>query len=240
MGEHDGPAGANGFRLGRALILIGPPGAGKGTQARAIAKRLGVPHISTGDMFREAIARGTPLGEKARPYIEKGDLVPDDIVLDMVQERISQPDCANGFILDGFPRTVPQAEEFDKIVRNRHLAQPYVMHFVVDPKLLMRRLTGRRTCSVGGEIYNIYDHPPKVPGRCDKDGGELIQRPDDREEVIAQRLSTYEARTERLVDYYRRKNTLIDLDAMAPPATVTGSLLGALRQAPGQAPGQAP
>jgi adenylate kinase len=230
MADSSGP-GVNGLRLGRALILIGPPGAGKGTQARAIAKRLGVPHISTGDMFRELIGRGSPTGERARPYMERGELVPDDVVLGMVEERISRADCANGFILDGFPRTVPQAEKFDEIVRSRHLLEPFVMHFVVDTQQLLRRLTGRRTCSVGGEIYNIYDHPPKQPGRCDNDGGELIQRPDDREEIITGRLSTYEARTRVLVDYYRRKGTLVDLDGMAPPAAVTGHLLGALTQA---------
>lgn len=229
MADFSSP-GANGLRLGRALILIGPPGAGKGTQARAIAKRLGVPHISTGDMFRELIGRGSPLGEQARPYMERGDLVPDEIVLGIVEERISRPDCANGFILDGFPRTVAQADNFDEIVRSRHLHKPFVMHFVVDKQQLLRRLTGRRTCSVGGEIYNIYDRPPKVPGRCDNDGGELIQRPDDREEIITGRLSTYESRTRVLVDYYRRKGMLVDLDGMAPPAEVTGHLLGALMQ----------
>lgn len=230
MADRNGP-GANGQRLARALILIGPPGAGKGTQAKTIASRLGVPHISTGDMFRDLIGRRTPLGEKARPFMDSGELVPDDVVLEMVQERISQPDCANGFILDGFPRTVPQAQKFDEIVRKRHLMDPFVIHFVVDTKLLLRRLTGRRTCSVGGEIYNIYDRPPKVPGRCDNDGGELIQRPDDREEIITGRLSTYEARTEVLVDYYRRKGKVVDLDAMAPPPVVTNHLLKVLAQA---------
>jgi adenylate kinase len=226
-----GVNGVNGLRLGRALILIGPPGAGKGTQAKMMAKRLGVPHISTGDMFRDLIGRGTPLGEKARPYMDSGELVPDEVVLEMVQERISRDDCANGFILDGFPRTVPQAQKFDEIVRNRHLLEPFVIHFVVDTKLLLRRLTGRRTCSVGGEIYNIYDRPPKVPGRCDNDGGELIQRPDDREEIITGRLSTYESRTEVLVDYYRRKGKVVDVDAMAPPVTVTSQLVKVLAQA---------
>jgi adenylate kinase len=220
--------GPNGLRLGRALMLIGPPGAGKGTQARMISKRLGVPQISTGDMFRDLIGRGTPLGERARPYMDRGELVPDNMVLEMVTERISRDDCANGFILDGFPRTEPQAERFDEIVHNQHLLEPLVIHFVVDTNLLLRRLTGRRTCSVGGEIYNIYDRPPKVPGRCDNDGGELIQRPDDREEIITGRLSTYEERTKVLVDYYRRKGKVVQVDAMAPPAAVTSQLLGIL------------
>ena len=230
MAESSGP-GVNGPKLGRALILIGPPGAGKGTQARAIAKLLGVPHISTGDMFRELIGRGSPLGEQARPYMEHGELVPDQIVLGIVEEHIARDDCGNGFILDGFPRTVAQAEKFDEIVRSCHLREPFVMHFVVDKQQLLRRLTGRRTCSVGGEIYNIYDHPPKAPGRCDNDGGELIQRPDDRGEIISGRLATYEARTRVLVDYYRQKGTLVDLDGMAPPAAVTAHLLEALMQA---------
>jgi adenylate kinase len=235
MGDLHGPGpngpGPNGRVLGRALVLIGPPGAGKGTQAREIGKRLGVPHISTGDMFRDLIGRGSPLGLRARPFMDRGELVPDEIVLGMVDERISRDDCVNGFILDGFPRTVPQAENFAKMVRSHHLHEPFVMHFVVDRQLLLRRLTGRRTCVVGGEIYNIYDHPPKVPGRCDNDGGELIQRPDDREEIIGGRLATYEARTRVLVEYYRKKGTLVDLDGMAPPATVTGHLLGVLVQA---------
>lgn len=223
--------GGNGQGLGRALILIGPPGAGKGTQAKTIAKRLGVPHISTGDMFRDLVGRGTPLGLRARPYMDSGELVPDDVVLEMVQERISRDDCANGFILDGFPRTVAQAEEFEEIVQKRHLLEPFVIHFVVDTNLLLRRLTGRRTCSVGGEIYNIYDRPPKVPGRCDNDGGELIQRPDDHEDIITSRLSTYEARTKVLVDYFRRKGKVVDLDAMDAPVRVTDHLLGVLAQA---------
>jgi adenylate kinase len=230
MADRPGP-GENGSGMCRALIFLGPPGAGKGTQARKIAKRFGVPHISTGDMFREHVEHGSPLGERARPFMERGELVPDEIVLSMVEERIARPDCAQGFILDGFPRTVPQAEQLEEMLRSHRLPSPLVLHFVVDTQQLLRRLTGRRTCVVGGEIYNIYDHPPKVPGRCDNDGGELIQRPDDREEIITGRIGTYEARTRLLVDYYRRKGTLLDLDAMAAPAKVTGQLLTALVQA---------
>ena len=216
--------------LGRAVIFLGPPGAGKGTQARQIAESYGVPHLSTGDMFREHVSRGTQLGLRAKPIMERGELVPDDLVLSMVEERVSRPDCADGFILDGFPRTLPQAEKLDEILRRRFKTDPLVLHFVVDQDQLMRRLTGRRTCKIGGEIYNIYDHPPKVPGRCDHDGGELIQRPDDREEVIGERLAAYERQTRPLVDYYRRRGVLKDVDGMAAPAAVTKNVLELLAQ----------
>jgi adenylate kinase len=216
--------------LGRAVIFLGPPGAGKGTQARQIAESYGVPHLSTGDMFREHVSRGTPLGLGAKPIMERGELVPDDLVLSMVEERISRPDCADGFILDGFPRTLPQAEKLDEILRRRFKTDPLVVHFMVDQDQLMRRLTGRRTCTIGGEIYNIYDRPPKVAGRCDRDGGELIQRPDDREEVIGERLAAYARQTRPLVDYYGRRGVLKDVDGMASPATVTKNVLELLAQ----------
>jgi adenylate kinase len=216
--------------LGRAVIFLGPPGAGKGTQAKQIAESYGVPHLSTGDMFREHVSRGTPLGLRAKPIMERGELVPDDLVLSMVEDRISRPDCADGFILDGFPRTLPQAEKLDEILRRRFKVEPLVVHFVVDKNQLMRRLTGRRVCGIGGEIYNIYDHPPKVPGRCDRDGGELIQRPDDREEVIAERLAAYERQTRPLVDYYRQRGVLKDVDGMAAPQAVTKNVLELLAQ----------
>jgi adenylate kinase len=215
--------------LDRAVIFLGPPGAGKGTQARQIAESYGVPHLSTGDMLREHVSRGTPLGLRAEPIMERGELVPDDLVLSMVEERISRPDCGDGFILDGFPRTLPQARKLDEILE-RCKVRPLVVHFVVDANQLMRRLTGRRTCAIGGEIYNIYDHPPKVPGRCDRDGGDLVQRPDDREEVIAERLAAYERQTSPLVDYYRGRGVLKDLDAMAAPAAVTKNVLELLAQ----------
>jgi adenylate kinase len=216
--------------LGRAVIFLGPPGAGKGTQAKQIAESYGVPHLSTGDMFREHVSRGTPLGLRAKPIMERGELVPDDLVLSMVEDRISRPDSVNGFILDGFPRTLPQAEKLDEILRRRFKTDPLVVHFVVDKNQLMRRLTGRRVCAKGGEIYNIYEHPPKVPGRCDRDGGELIQRPDDREDVIAERLAAYERQTRPLVDYYRRQGVLKDVDGMAAPQAVTKNVLELLAQ----------
>jgi adenylate kinase len=210
------PASPAARALGRPVIFLGPPGAGKGTQAKLVARQYGVPHLSTGDMLRDHVSRGTELGRRARPIMESGGLVPDEIVLAMVEERIAQPDCARGFIFDGFPRTLGQAERLDQILAGAGLARPLVVHFVVPAELLLRRLTGRRTCKVGGEIYNIYEHPPKVPGRCDVDGGELIERPDDREEVVRERLVAYDRQTRPLVEYYRRQGVLRDLDGSAP------------------------
>ena len=204
----------------RAVIFLGPPGAGKGTQARLAAKEFKIPHLSTGDMLREQMALGTPLGARIRQYMDSGELVADDVVLQMVEARIAEPDCANGFVLDGFPRTLVQAEAFDRLLERRCLGRPLVLYFDVDRKQLLRRLTGRRTCTVGGEIYNIYDNPPKVPGRCDNDGGELAQRADDREEVIAERLAIYDSYTRELVERYRSQGVSVDVNGMAQPAVV--------------------
>jgi adenylate kinase len=176
----------------QALILLGAPGAGKGTQAKRIAKRFGVPHLSTGDMFRDAVARGTETGRLAK----------------IVEERLEQPDCAAGFVLDGFPRTLPQAEQLDSMFERGGFRKPIVVDIEVSPETLVRRLSGRWTCSTGGEIYNVYDAPPKVPGICDADGGKLVQRSDDRPEVVKARLEAYERQTRPLTDYYRRQGLL--------------------------------
>lgn len=218
-------------KLDRAVIFIGPPGAGKGTQAKEVARLYGVPHLSTGDMFREHVGRGTPLGQQARPLMERGELVPDSIVLGMVEERIARPDCAHGFVFDGFPRTEAQAERLAEVLAARGFRRPVVVHFAVDNGMLLRRLTGRRMCKLGGEIYNIHDRPPKVPGRCDNDGGELVQRQDDREEVIAPRLGAYEKQTAPLVAYYRSQGVLEDVDGAASVDEVTRRLLEILRRA---------
>ncbi len=214
--------------LRQPVIFLGPPGAGKGTQAKEVARLYRVPHLSTGDMFREHVGNSTPLGLQANPLMERGELVPDEIVLGMVEARISRPDCKNGFVFDGFPRTLPQAERLDAVLREKGFGRPLVVHFVVEPKKLLQRLTGRRTCKVGGEIYNIYDRPPKVPGRCDADGGELFQRPDDREEVIERRLAAYEQQTAPLVEFYRRHGLLEDVDSSAAVEQVTQSVLAIL------------
>ena len=200
-------------KLDRAIIFLGPPGSGKGTQAKQLAKKFGVPHLSTGDMLREQIAAGTPLGLKAKPIMERGELVPDSLVLRIIAERIERQDCFHGFVFDGFPRTVTQARYLGELLKQHGLKQPFVIHMVIGTAILMRRLTGRRVCSKSGEIYNIFDRPPKVEGICDVDGGELIHRPDDREEVVAPRLHAYEKQTAPLVSYYRRLGALEDIDA---------------------------
>jgi len=200
-------------KLDRAVIFLGPPGAGKGTQAKELARRSSVPHLSTGDMLREHVAQGTSLGQRAQPIMARGDLVSDSIVLRMVADRIERPDCARGFVFDGFPRTVAQAQWLGALLRQHGFKPPLVIHMVIDPGLLLRRITGRRMCKVGGEIYNIYERPPKVAGHCDNDGGELEQRADDREEIVGPRLAAYEKQTAPLAAYYRRLGRLRDIDA---------------------------
>jgi adenylate kinase len=216
-------------KLNRAVVFLGPPGAGKGTQAKELARKYGVPHLSTGDMLRECIAKGTELGLKAKPIMERGELVPDSIVLKMVAHRIEQPDCSHGFVFDGFPRTVAQAQYFGELLKQNGYKQPVVVHFAIDPVLVMKRITGRRMCKVGGEIYNLFERPPKVPGRCDNDGGELEQRPDDREEIVAPRLAAYARQTAPLVAYYRRLGYLHDVAAEKSVEEVTQRVMEIVR-----------
>ena len=210
--------------LNRALIFLGPPGAGKGTQARRVAQACAVPHLSTGDMLRDAIRRGTGLGQVAKPIVERGELVPDDVMMKMIEERIEQPDCAGGFVFDGFPRTLPQAEQLDRILERKGFGSPQVLDLCVGAEKLVRRLTGRWTCSTCGEIYNVYDAPPKVAGVCDRDGGKLTQRPDDRLEVVKERLTAFDRQTKPLTAYYRSKGVLETVDASAGVEEVRRSL----------------
>ncbi len=221
-------------KLDRAVIFLGPPGAGKGTQAKELARKYGVPHLSTGDMLRENVAKGTPLGEQAKPIMARGDLVPDSLVLEMIRERIERPDCSHGFVFDGFPRTVAQAKYLGALLRQHGYRSALVVHFALDPALVLRRITGRRMCQVGGEIYNIYERPTKVEGRCDNDGGELEQRPDDREEIVGPRLQAYEKQTAPLVAYYRRMGRLHDVDAAKSVEEVTQRVLEIVRRRGGQ------
>ena len=172
-----------------------------------------MPHLSTGDMMRDAVSRGTDLGKAVGPIMQRGELVSDDLVMKMIEERLAQPDCAAGCLFDGFPRTLPQAEGLDRILERSGFGEPLVVDLAVGDDKLLRRLTGRRTCSVGGEIYNVYDLPPKVNGICDNDGGKLVQRADDTAEVVKQRLAAYERATKPLTEYYRSRGVLQVVDA---------------------------
>lgn len=218
-------------KLERVVIFLGPPGAGKGTQAKELARKFSAPHLSTGDMLREHVAQGTSLGQRAQPIMGRGELVPDSIVLRMVAERIERRDCSHGFVFDGFPRTVAQAQWLGELLKQHGFKPPLVVHMVIERAMLLRRITGRRTCKVGGEIYNVYDRRPKCEGRCDHDGGELEQRPDDREEIVAPRLAAYEKQTAPLAAYYRRLGMLRDIDASKSVDEVGKSILDFVREA---------
>jgi len=190
------------------LVFLGAPGAGKGTQAKRLVEKYGIPQISTGDLLRAAVAAGTALGKEAKSYMDRGELVPDSVVLGMVKERLSQDDCKKGFILDGFPRNVAQAEALDKMLAEMIMPLDIALNLDVPFDDLMKRLTGRRTCKSCGQMYNVYYSPSKVEGKCDKCGGELFQRDDDKEETIKKRLDVYRAQTEPLIDYYSKKGIL--------------------------------
>ena len=214
-----------------ALIFLGAPGAGKGTQAREVAKHYGIPHISTGDMLRDAVKRETALGLAAKARMEAGKLVPDDVVDGIVAERINEPDCKDGFILDGFPRTISQAQFVERILDAKGERRPLVLDIEVTEELLLKRLTGRRTCPTCGEIYNIYFNPPKVDGVCDKDGGKLLQRSDDNETSIRQRLEAYHKQTSPLIEYYRGQGVLLALNGDKEPEAIAKGLLDYLSKA---------
>ncbi len=194
------------------LVLLGAPGAGKGTQAKKLIDKYGIPQISTGDILRAAVAEGTPLGKEAKGYMDRGELVPDSVVLGLVQERLRQEDCRKGYILDGFPRNTAQAEALDGILGELGMELTAAVSVDVPMEDLMKRLTGRRTCRGCGQMFNIYFGPPAAEGVCDKCGGELYQRDDDREETIRKRLEVYEAQTAPLVEYYGARGILKHVD----------------------------
>lgn len=197
------------------LVFLGPPGAGKGTMASRLAEAKGIPHISTGDMFRAAMANKTELGLKAKAIMEAGDLVPDELTIAMVRERLAQPDAAQGYILDGFPRTIPQAEALDGFAKIDK-----AVRFELDQDQLVRRLSGRRVHKPSGRTYHVEFNPPKEPGKDDVTGEPLIQRDDDKEEAIRNRLKVYEEQTAPLVDYYEQKGILVSVDASPAPDQV--------------------
>jgi len=191
---------------------MGPPGSGKGTQAEFLTEKLNIPHISTGDMFRKAIEEETKLGKKANEYLDSGSLVPDDITVGIVRERLEHPDCEGGFLLDGFPRTVVQAEALDGILKDMGSSIDAVINIQVSREELIRRLTGRRICRECGATYHVIFNPPKVKNTCDKCGGELYQRKDDTEETIVNRLEVYKQQTEPLIEYYENKGLLKNIN----------------------------
>lgn len=197
----------------RNIILVGPPGAGKGSVAKKLIS-LGLAHISTGDMFREAMKQGTPLGKLAESYINKGDLVPDEVTIGLVKERLSQPDCANGYLLDGFPRTIPQAEALEQLTKEINRPIEAVLNIECDEQTLIQRISGRRVCKVCGTPYHIVNVKPKVDGVCDVCGGELYQRKDDNEEALKVRLQHYVHDTEPLLSFYEKLGLLKGFDSL--------------------------
>jgi adenylate kinase len=210
------------------IVLLGAPGSGKGTQAKKLVADFGYPQISTGDLLRDAVARGTAHGLRAKAAMNAGQLVSDDIVLGILKDRVAQPDAAKGFILDGFPRNLAQAEALESVLSE--LGQPLDAAVLMDLDLgiLMKRLTGRRSCTGCGRVYNIYFLPPPADGRCGTCGGELVQRADDREETIGRRLEVYRAETEPLVEYYRNAGKLAVVDADGEFDEVYARLVAAL------------
>ncbi len=194
------------------IVLLGAPGAGKGTQAERLAEYLGIPHVATGDLFREALRQGTPLGRQAQAYIDRGELVPDQVTIAMVEERLAQPDCEPGVILDGFPRTVEQARALDRVLAGHGRKVDLVLFIRVRPEELLRRLSGRWICRDCQGVYHTLFNPPKQPGVCDVCGGELYQRPDDRPEVQRHRVDVYLAQTAPLIEFYRERGLLQEID----------------------------
>ncbi len=197
------------------LIFLGPPGAGKGTQAKKLVELLGIPQISTGDILREKKNEDSPLGKQIREIMAAGKLVPDEIVIEIVKERLAKPDCEKGFILDGFPRTVPQADALEKMLAEMGKKLDAVVYIYVPDEELIKRISGRRVCEKCGEEYHIVYKPPKVDGICDKCGGKLIQREDDKEEVVRKRIEVYNESTAPLIDYYEKKGLLRKVDGTA-------------------------
>ena len=196
------------------LILLGPPGAGKGTQATRIVEKYKVPHISTGDIFRENIKNNTPLGQKAQEYMNKGELVPDQLVVDIALDRLGKDDCKNGFLLDGFPRTVFQADALDKFLKDKGKGIDLVINIEVEDKMLIERLDARRVCPTCAATYNVIGMPPKKEGICDKCNDTLIQRRDDKKETVGNRIKVYHEQTSPLIDYYKEKGIIKDFDGM--------------------------
>jgi adenylate kinase len=210
------------------IVLLGPPGAGKGTQAQIVSDKLDLPHISSGDIFRENLKNQTELGKQAEGYLNRGELVPDDLTIAMIRERLAQPDAASGALLDGFPRTPAQAEALAEMLSGmggQVIAVPYIN---VPEPVLVERLSGRLTCRAEGHVFHEKFNPPREPGRCDYDGSELYERDDDKAETVTRRIRVYMDQTQPLIDYYRQRGLLVEIDGTQPIEQVTADLLSAL------------
>ena len=214
------------------LILLGPPGSGKGTQAKVLVQELGIPHLSTGDMLRAAVKAGTDLGKTADAIMRRGELVPDSLVLDLIKHRLEQPDCSRGFILDGFPRNVSQADSLAYLLSRLNMSIDLVLALEVDVDLIVQRLSGRRTCKQCNAGYHLSFQPSKVEGRCDECGGELFQRTDDQESVIRDRLKVYAEKTAPLKLYYDQHKVLRSIRGSGLPEDVSRSILDLVQQLP--------
>lgn len=210
------------------LVLLGPPGAGKGTQASKIAEKYGIPHVSTGSIFRRNAEAGTPLGKKAKEYMDRGELVPDDLVIELVLDRVMEADCKNGFLLDGFPRTVYQAQHFDQFLSEKNMTIDHALNIEVAREELMERMIGRRVCKNCGATYHIKNMPPKQSGVCDICGGELYQRPDDSEETVDNRIRVYEKQTKPLAAYYESAGVLNHIDGVGTLGQVFSEIVKVL------------
>ncbi len=206
------------------LVILGAPGAGKGTQAVILSEKLKIPHISTGDIFRSNIKNGTPLGKLAKQYIDNGDLVPDEVTIGIVKDRLQQDDCINGFILDGFPRTIHQAESLDKILAEMQTALDYVIDICVEDEVIIKRLSGRRICPECNMNYHVNSDEPARTGICGRCGAKLVQREDDREETVINRLQTYHDQTEPLIGYYKAKGNLLEVSGQYRIADTTADI----------------
>lgn len=212
------------------IVLLGPPGVGKGTQAEILATKTGLPHVSSGDLFRENIKKNTPLGQQAKAIMDKGGLVPDDVTIGMVRERLSQEDCGEGAILDGFPRTPPQADALQAMLAGFHGGVDFVPFITAEPQTLIERASGRWTCRAQGHVYHQVFNPPRVAGKCDIDGSELYQRDDDKAETVSRRIKVYLEQTAPLVEYYRRQGKLVEIDGARSIEDVTTDLLAVVRK----------
>ncbi|WP_291569749.1 adenylate kinase [Clostridium sp. UBA4548] len=210
------------------IILLGPPGAGKGTQAKSISNNYSIPHISTGDIFRKNISERTPLGIEAKKYIDKGHLVPDELTIDIVKDRLNEKDCSNGFLLDGYPRTVNQAEALEIMLKERGEKLDTALLIKVPKEFIIDRMTGRRVCTTCGASYHVKYNPTKITGKCDVCGNFVIQRDDDTEETVGERLDIYDAQTQPLIEYYTNKNLLSEVDGTQAINDVFKNICGIL------------